>query len=157
MKSIHLTLTLALALCLTACSAHTEYHGINPIKALAGDYAETVVLEEEAAVWVGFIESPWLGTGDIERLCPNDKGYIKKYKSFGSGLLQLVTIGIYTSIDVEIGCMTEQGGTLRIRLTREKALALAADAAFVELMTNIDPAFADRAEVAHTIAVLEGR
>ena len=53
--------------------------------------------------------------------------------------------------------MTEQGGTLRIRLTREKALALAADAAFVELMTNIDPAFADRAEVAHTIAVLEGR
>ncbi len=155
MKSIYLALALAVALCLTACSAHTEYHGVNPLKALAGDYTETVVLEEEAALWVGFIESPWLGTDDIERLCPTDKGYIKKYKSFGAGLLQLVTIGIYTSIDVEIGCMEEASSSLRIRLTRDEVLALAADAGFVEMMTRIDPSFAEQAQVAHTIAVHE--
>lgn len=155
MKSIHIALAVALCLSLSACSASTEYHGVNPIKALAGDYSETVVLEEEASVWVGFIESPWLGADDIKRLCPNDKGYVKKYKSFGAGLLQLVTIGIYTSIDVEIGCMEEQSSSLRIRLTRDEALAIAADAGFVEMMTQIDPALAEQAQVAHEIALLE--
>ena len=155
MKLTHLTLTIALAVGLGGCSAHTEYHGINVVKALAGDYTETVVLEEEAAVWVGFIESPWLTTDDIARLCPTDQGYVKKYKSFGSGLLQLVTIGIYTSIDVEIGCLAQGAESHHIKLTRDQALAIAATSGFVETMRQIDPELGQAAEVAHFLASVE--
>jgi len=131
---------LIIALLATAgCSTHITYHKVNPLKALQGHYEETKISEKGANLFLVLFESPATSTDEIEAKCPSKKGYIKKTKSFGAGLVQILTLGIYSFIDVEVGCMTPKGvSAFKVRLTREQAMKLAMDAKFLKALARVD-------------------
>ena len=135
-----LFITLALFIMGSGCSSTTIYHNINPVDLIAGNYSESVLSHHEVSLFINIIESPSVSVDLIDEQCPSKMGYIKKVETFGASMLKLLTLTIYTPLDVEVGCLSPSGETsFHLEISPEHQRSLAATPNFVRLMTDINP------------------
>jgi predicted small secreted protein len=154
MKRVRLVLSMLVgSLCLAGCYSHTNYVGVNPLNILSGKYAEDIVVKETASVWLTAIESPGYSEAFITEKCPSQHGSIKKSRGFVQSLVLMCTLGIYHSIEVEIGC--EKAPATAMRLTPNQVKRLVASANFLPVVAEQYPDLLAGAAEAHALALAD--
>ncbi len=154
MKRTHALVAMALiSVGLFGCYSHTQYRGVNPLKVVTGKYSENIIINERASVWLTFVESPGYDESTVDEKCPNKRGSIMKSRGFAQSLVMMVTLGIYHSIDVQIGCEKDSTVATTMTITPKQIRALVADERFLEIVGENFPTLLPDAEAAHGIAI----
>jgi hypothetical protein len=97
-----MALLLAGLLPLSACMKVTHVTGLNP-----GDVVERQ--KTHGFIW-GLVGGDPI---DLKALCPSGVAMFRSYASVGDGLLNMLTLGIYTPMTAEVRCASGQAFHLK--------------------------------------------
>ncbi len=134
-----------------ACSSHTEYVGVNLIKVMKNDYQEVKVVDEDVNLWLGVIQNPKYSKSMIKEKCPSGMGSITKEKWFTASLIQICTLGIYTTMHVDITCMKDKQVAFDMELSPEDVRRLVTDERFLKIVKRSNPEMLAEAEYAQNL------